>query len=77
MRSSWAVAIGPHHMRVAPSPVNEVDGYFGLLRVSPIADTDTSYVERSSSWRGKDQETAEFFSPIYVAMLADLKNKFK
>ena len=60
-----------------PSPVNEVVGYFGLLRVSPITDTDTSYVERSSTCRGKDQETAEFCSPIYVAMLADLKNKFK
>jgi hypothetical protein len=31
----------------------------------------------SSTWRGKDQETAEFCSRIYVAMLANLKNKLK
>ncbi len=48
-----------------------------LLQVSPVTDTDTSYVEWSSTWNGKDQETAEFCSPIYVALLADLKSKFK
>ena len=60
-----------------PSPLNEVNEYIGVLRVSPITDTDKSYVEWSSTWSGKDQETAEFCSPLYVAMLADLKSRFK
>jgi hypothetical protein len=60
-----------------PSPLNEVTEYVGLLRVSPVTDTDTSYVEWSSTGGGKDQETAEFCSPLYVAMLADLKSRFK
>jgi hypothetical protein len=60
-----------------PALLNEVDEYIGLLRVSPITDTNTSYVEWSSTWSGKDQETAKCSSPIYVALLADLKSNFK
>ena len=60
-----------------PSPLNAVEAYIGLVRVSPITDTDTSFVEWSSTWNGRDQETAEFCSPIYVALLGELKNKFK
>jgi len=58
-----------------PSPLNEVDGFIGLLRVSPNTDTDTSCVEWFSSWNGKDQETSEFCNPIYAAFLAELKSK--
>lgn len=60
----------------APPPVSETTGYLGYVRVHPVTDSNTSYVEWSSNWQGKDQETAEFCSPLYVAMLGDLKKKF-
>ena len=59
-----------------PVPVGDADEYIGLLRVFPVTDSNTSYVEWSSNWHGKDAETAEFCSPLYVAMLSDLKKKF-
>ncbi len=60
----------------APPPVSETSGYLGFVRVHPVTDSNTSYVVWSSKWQGKDEETAEFCSPIYVAMLGDLKKKF-
>lgn len=59
-----------------PSPVSEVDDYIGSLRIFPVTDDNTTYVEWSPNWHGKDQETAEFSGPIYVARLGDLKKKF-
>ena len=59
-----------------PGPLPDTEEYIGFLRVFPVTDSNTSYVEWSSNWHGKDAETAEFCSPIYVALLGDLKKKF-
>ena len=59
-----------------PPPVCDADEYIGLLQVSAVTDDNTAYVEWSSRWHGKDAETAEFCSPLYVSMLGDLKKKF-
>ena len=64
-----------HSIDSGPPPVS-TDEYIGLLRVSAVTDDNTSYVEWSSSRHGKDAETAEFCSPLYVSMLGDLKKKF-
>ena len=59
-----------------PPPVSDTDEYIGLFRVSAVTDDNTSYVGWSSSWHGKDAETAKFCGPLYVSMLGDLKKRF-
>ncbi len=60
------------------SPVSkaEVGGYLGQLRVLPVTDTDTSFVEWHSSWHGNDKDAATFCHTLYVALLDALKKHF-
>jgi len=60
-----------------PDPLGkeQINNYFGVIKVSPAEDN-SSRVEWSSSWEGKDQEVENFCSPIYVALLNSLKESF-
>ena len=57
-----------------PSPVspNDVSGYVGVLHLIPVTDSDTTFVEWSSSWDGSE-EACDFCHNIYVALLGALK----
>lgn len=63
-----------------PSPVgeNEVQEYRGTVQVRPVTDTGHAFVEWSSRWRDSDGDQAvhDFCSPIYEALLAELKASF-
>lgn len=63
-----------------PSPVaeDEVQEYRGTVRVRPVTDTGHAFVEWSSRWRDSDEDQAvhDFCSPIYEALLAELKGSF-
>lgn len=58
-----------------PSPISqdEIKGYIGAIRVSPVTEDKATYVEWSSSWTGNDAAGEEFCRPIYVALLGALK----
>ena len=58
-----------------PSPVspNEVSNYIGSVRLLPVTDSGTTFLEWSSSWEGKDDQACDFCHNIYLALLADLK----
>ncbi len=59
-----------------PSPVSkeEVQDYYGTIRLIPVTDTNETLVEWSSRWEGTDSACA-FCSNIYVTLLNVLKNK--
>ncbi len=62
-----------------PGPVSKkaVSNYLGEVRVAPITENDTSFVEWQSSYRSiDDSAVGEFCNPIYVALLAALKKNF-
>ncbi|MBI4531030.1 MAG: SRPBCC family protein [Candidatus Latescibacteria bacterium] len=61
-----------------PSPLSkdEVRDYIGTVRVLPITDGNTTFVEWSSSWHGNDDRVAEFCHGIYVALLNELQHHF-
>ena len=58
-----------------PSPVskNEISNYIGSVRLLPITDTDNTFMEWSSSWKGNGNQVEGFCHNIYVALLSDLK----
>ena len=58
-----------------PSPVskNDVKEYVGSVRLLPVTEGESTFVEWSSSWQANDQPAAEFCHGIYVALLKDLK----
>lgn len=58
-----------------PSPISkgEVSNYVGTLRVHPITDEDSTFVEWSSAWVGNSEKAAEFCRGVYVALLGSLK----
>jgi len=62
-----------------PSPISkdEVNNYVGIVKVTSAAEGDGSHVEWSSSWENNDEAGAEFCHPIYVALLADMKNSLE
>lgn len=62
-----------------PSPVSsdEVSHYVGTVRVHPVTDTGSSFVEWSSRWDGGAGEAAEFCHGIYVALLGSLEEHFE
>ena len=55
---------------------DKVSGYVGKVRVSPVTDSDATFVEWSSSWATSEGGVAEFCNPIYRALLGDLKSSF-
>ena len=62
-----------------PGPVSKkvVSNYVGEVRVAPITENDTSFVEWQSSYRSSDDSAVgEFINPIDVALLAALKKNF-
>ncbi|MEE9285420.1 MAG: SRPBCC family protein [Dehalococcoidia bacterium] len=61
-----------------PSPISkdDVKGYVGMVRVSPVTEGGATFVEWSSSWEAKGNVAEEFCHGIYVALLNDLKKTF-
>jgi hypothetical protein len=56
---------------------DNVTGYLGTVKVAPVTDNDTTYVEWSSRWEeSSNGGVADFCNPIYRALLADLKAHF-
>jgi hypothetical protein len=51
--------------------------YFGTVRLYPITDSNTTFVEWTSSYKSaSDIAVADFCNPIYVALLDALKSFF-
>jgi hypothetical protein len=61
-----------------PGPIakDQVAGYIGAVRVLSVTDTNQSFVTWSSRWESGGEGAAEFCTPIYRALLADLKTHF-
>ncbi len=53
---------------------DNVQGYIGTVRLLPVTDAGSTFVEWSSSWGSGGEGTAEFCNPIYRALLDALKN---
>lgn len=62
-----------------PGPVakEEVSDYVGVVRVREESDGDGAIVEWSSSWQDNDEAVGAFCTPIYQALLADMKNSLE
>lgn len=59
-----------------PSPVSskEVSDYQGVVRVRPVTESEEgTFVEWFSTWRGNDEDAAEFCHTIYASLLKELK----
>ena len=58
-----------------PPPISSADisDYIGRVTVKATPDSSGSMVEWSSSWKDNDEAAYEFFHPIYMALLADMK----
>jgi len=62
-----------------PGPVakNAVKNYIGAVRVSPITENDTTFVEWQSTYESADESAVGgFCNPIYMALLGALKQHF-
>ena len=61
-----------------PPPVSkdDVKAYYGSVRLLPVTDSDTCFIEWSSRWESKGNEAEEFCHTIYMALLADLQKTF-
>lgn len=61
-----------------PPPVskNDVHNYFGSVRLLPVTENDTCFIEWSSVWESKGKEAEEFCHNIYLALINDLKKAF-
>lgn len=55
---------------------DRVAGYVGAIRVFPVTDRNTAFVEWSSSWQDSQGGVKEFCDPIYKALLDSLKKHF-
>ena len=61
-----------------PGPVSKdaVKNYVGAVRVSPITEDDTTFVEWQSTYESADESAVgEFCNPIYVGLLGALKQR--
>lgn len=56
-----------------PGPLENVTDYVGSVQVRSITDNGGAFVEWASAWNGEHSECHDFCSPIYVALLGDLK----
>jgi len=62
-----------------PGPVSKdaVKNYVGDVRVAPVTENDTAFVEWQSSYESTDESAVgDFCNPIYTALLAALKKSF-
>ena len=61
-----------------PSPVSkdDVQNYYVSVRLFPVTENDTCFIEWSSSWESKGNDAEEFCHNIYLALLEDLKKTF-
>jgi hypothetical protein len=62
-----------------PGPVAKeaVDNYIGTVKLTPITDTNQTFIEWTSRFESDDESTvADFCNPIYAGVLASLKSKF-
>jgi hypothetical protein len=61
-----------------PGPVSKdsVQGYIGEIQVSPVTDTNSTFVVWTSRWAASSGGVEEFCNPIYKALLDDLKQHF-
>jgi hypothetical protein len=62
-----------------PSPVSkdDIENYIGCVRLSSVTDSNSTFIEWSSSWEKKGEaDCGDFCHNIYLALLADLGNHF-
>ncbi len=62
-----------------PEPVSKesVSDYIGTVRLHPITDDDTTFIEWESTYSSPDDDAvAEFCNPIYRTLLTSLKKQF-
>ncbi len=61
-----------------PSPVSKSDvkDYIGSVRLFPITESDTCFIEWSSNWEAPKDDACDFCHNIYVALLNELKKSF-
>jgi hypothetical protein len=61
-----------------PPPVSKSDvkDYIGAVRLIPVTDSNTCFIEWSSSWESPTEDACDFCHNIYVALLDELKKEF-
>ena len=62
-----------------PGPVAKdvVDNYVGSVKLTPITDTNQTFIEWGSRFESEAENTvSDFCNPIYAGVLASLKSKF-
>ena len=62
-----------------PEPISKdsVSNYIGAVRVLPITESDTTFIEWQSTYESPDDAAVgDFCNPIYVALLSALKQHF-
>ncbi|MDH5763987.1 MAG: SRPBCC family protein [Nitrospinota bacterium] len=61
-----------------PPPVSKSDvkDYIGAVRLIPVTDSNTCFIEWSSSWESPTEDACDFCHNIYVALLDELKKAF-
>ncbi|MCP4607651.1 MAG: SRPBCC family protein [Planctomycetes bacterium] len=62
-----------------PEPLSKdsVSNYLGTVRLCQVTDSNTTFVEWTSSYESNsEQEVADFCNPIYVALLGAMKSFF-
>ncbi len=62
-----------------PEPISKdsVNNYIGAVRVLPITESDTTFIEWQSTYESPDDTAVgDFCNPIYVALLSALKQHF-
>jgi uncharacterized membrane protein len=62
-----------------PEPVDKgsVSNYVGTVRLQPVTDTDSTFVQWEASYDSPSEgAVTEFCNPIYVALLAAMKEHF-
>jgi hypothetical protein len=56
---------------------DSVSDYIGTVRLHPITDNDTTFIEWESTYSSPDDgAVGDFCNPIYQALLTSLKNQF-
>lgn len=62
-----------------PPPLSKTDmsNYVGQVSVRPVSEGGGSFVEWTSKWERKSEQTAEFCHGIYVALLGDMKKSLE
>ncbi|GJM10429.1 MAG: hypothetical protein DHS20C11_27050 [Lysobacteraceae bacterium] len=73
MSIQYSIDDGP-----GPLAEDDVDNYIGSIQLSPVTDTDCTFVEWSCNYESADDEAVgEFCNPIYQALLGALKKHFE